>query len=167
MADDQNFRGIILVRKDSEIKNFSDLKNKVVSYPAPTALAATMMPQMLLYKNGIDINKDIKNIYVGSQESSIMSVFLKKSDAAPAGPPPWKAFIKKRPEIKKQVMIKWQTTALPNNGLVVRKDSRISGVLSNVIINPFVNVNDLKNVFVLKVVESHQIDQLELNLLKR
>ncbi len=52
-------------------------------------------------------------------------------------------------------------------GLVVRKDSRISGVLSNVIINPFVNVNDLKNVFVLKVVESHQIDQLELNLLKR
>jgi len=52
-------------------------------------------------------------------------------------------------------------------GLVVRKDSRVSGILSNVIINPFVNVNDLKNVFVLKVVESHQIDQLELNLLKR
>lgn len=120
MGDDENFRGIILVRKDSNIQRVEDLKGKVVSYPAPTALAATMMPQWYLYTHGIDINKDIKNSYVGSQESSIMNVYLKKSAAASTWPPPWRAFIKERPEVAKEVEIKWSTTFLPNNGLVVK-----------------------------------------------
>lgn len=122
MGDDENFKGIILVRKDSGIEKVSDLKGKTVSYPAPTALAATMMPQWYLYTHGLDINNDINNIYVGSQESSIMNVYLGKSAAASTWPPPWQAFIKERPEVAKEVIIKWETTSLPNNGLVVRKD---------------------------------------------
>ena len=122
MADDENFRGIILVRKDSGIKKVTDLKGKTVSYPAPTALAATMMPQWYMHEHGIDINHDIKNAYVGSQESSIMNVFLGKSAAASTWPPPWRAFIKQRPEIAEQVEIKWETSHLPNNGLVARED---------------------------------------------
>lgn len=122
MGDDENFKGIILVRKDSGIERVSDLKGKTVSYPAPTALAATMMPQWYLHTHGLDINKDINNNYVGSQESSIMNVYLGKSAAASTWPPPWRAFIKEHPEVAKEVMIKWETTSLPNNGLVVRKD---------------------------------------------
>ena len=122
MGDDENFKGIILVRKDSGIEKVSDLKGKTVSYPAPTALAATMMPQWYLHTHGLDINNDINNSYVGSQESSIMNVYLGKSAAASTWPPPWRAFIKERPEVAKEVMIKWETTSLPNNGFVVRKD---------------------------------------------
>ena len=122
MADDENFRGIILVRKDSGIKEVKDLLGKVVSYPAPTALAATMMPQWYLQQHGLSVKDDITNSYVGSQESSIMNVYLGKSAAASTWPPPWKAFIKERPEIAEQVMIKWETKPLLNNGLVVRKD---------------------------------------------
>ncbi len=122
MGDDENFRGIILVRKDSKVETVQDLKGKTVSYPAPTALAATMMPQWYLHTHGININKDITNSYVGSQESSIMNVYLKKSEAAATWPPPWNAFIKERPEIADEVVIKWETTSLPNNGLVARKD---------------------------------------------
>ena len=122
MADDENFRGIILVRKDSGIEKVTDLRGKTVSYPAPTALAATMMPQWYMHKHGLDINYDITNSYVGSQESSILNVFLKKSAAASTWPPPWRAFIKKRPEIAEQVEIKWETPSLANNALVVRDD---------------------------------------------
>lgn len=122
MWDDKNFRGIILVRKDSNIKSIEDLKGKTISYPAPTALAATMMPQWYLYEHGINIKKDIKNLYVGSQESSIMNVYLGKSDASATWPPPWKAFIKERPEVAKEVMVKWETPSMLNNGLVARKD---------------------------------------------
>ena len=76
MGDDKDFRGIILVRKDSGIRTVSDLKGKKVAYPAPTALAATMMPQYFLFTHGIDVNRDIESLYVGSQESSIMNVVL-------------------------------------------------------------------------------------------
>ena len=122
MGDDANFRGIILVRKDSGIKEVNDLKGKTVSYPAPTALAATMMPQWYLHTHGLNINEDIKNEYVGSQESSIMNVYLGKSAAAATWPPPWIAFIKERPEVAKEVVVQWQTDSLPNNGLVARDD---------------------------------------------
>lgn len=75
-GDAEDFKGLIIVRKDGGIKTPDDLKGKVVSYPAPTALAAAVMPQYFLHTKGININKDIKNAYVGSQESSIMNVYM-------------------------------------------------------------------------------------------
>lgn len=122
MADDENFCGIILIRKDSKIEQISDLKGKSVSYPAPTALAATMMPQYFLYASGINVNKDIENQYVGSQESSIMSVYLGNTAAGATWPPPWEAFKNERPELSRDLIVKWKTAPLINNGLVVRLD---------------------------------------------
>lgn len=122
MADDDDFRGIILVRRDSGIKTVADLKGKAVSYPAPTALAATMMPQYYLHTHGIDINHDIENRYVGSQESSIINVLRGHVAAGATWPVPWKTFSKENPQLASQLEVKWQTEPLQNNGWVVRKD---------------------------------------------
>jgi len=122
MGDDENFRGIILVRKDSGIKTVRDLKGKKVSYPALTALAATMMPQYYLHTHGIDVNRDIENLYVGSQESSIMNVLRGHVAAGATWPAPWKTFGAEHPEMASQLEVKWQTAPLVNNGWVVRSD---------------------------------------------
>lgn len=122
MGDDDEFRGIILVRKDAGIRSVVDLKGKKVSYPAITALAATMMPQYYLHTHGLDVNHDIENVYVGSQESSIMNVYLGQVSAGATWPVPWKAFAKEHPDQASQLEIKWQTEPLLNNGWVVRKD---------------------------------------------
>jgi phosphonate transport system substrate-binding protein len=122
MGDDDDFRGIILVRKDAGIRSVLDLKGKKVSYPALTALAATMMPQYYLHTHGLNVNQDIENVYVGSQESSIMNVFLGQVSAAATWPVPWKAFIKEHPDKASQLEVKWQTEALLNNGWIARKD---------------------------------------------
>lgn len=122
MSDDENFRGIFLVRKDSNIKEVSDLKGQAVSFPAPTALAATMMPQYYLQQHGLNVMKDIDIKYVGSQESSIMNVMLGNTKAGATWPPPWRALSKERPELAKELKVIWQTSSLPNNGLVVRDD---------------------------------------------
>ncbi len=122
MADDHKFRGIILVRKDSGIKKVADLKGKSVSFPAPTALAATMMPQYYLQTHGIDVMKDLDIHYVGSQESSVMNVYLGNVVAAATWPPPWNLLSAERPELAAEVYPIWQTEPLVNNGLVVRDD---------------------------------------------
>lgn len=121
-GDPHDFKGIFIVRKDSEIKLPSDLKGKVVSYPSPTALAAAIMPQYFLYTKGIDINKDIQNVYVGSQESSIMNAFLNKSAAGVAWPPPWRQFQKDHPIEAAQLKVIWETPPLINNSVMVRDD---------------------------------------------
>lgn len=122
MGDDQNFTGIILVRKDSGIREVSDLKGKAVAYPAKTALAATMMPQYFLHTHGIDVNRDLENRYVGSQESSILNVYYGHVAAAATWPVPWKTFSTEKPEMASQLVVQWETAPLPNNGWVVRKD---------------------------------------------
>lgn len=126
MSDDKNFRGIFLVRKDSNIRKVSDLKGHAVSFPAPSALAATMLPQYYLQKNGLNVMKDIDIKYVGSQESSIMNVMLGNTIAGATWPPPWRALSKERPELMKELTVIWQTENLPNNGLVVRDDIKVS-----------------------------------------
>jgi phosphonate transport system substrate-binding protein len=122
MSDDENFRGLILVRKDAGINQVTDLKGKKVSYPAPTALAATMLPQHFIHTHGLDVNKDTESVYVGSQESSIMNVYLKQVAAGATWVLPWQNFLKEKPEMANELEVKWQTITFPNCGLMARKD---------------------------------------------
>lgn len=117
-----DFRGVFIVRKDSDIRKPTDLKGKAVSYPSPTALAACMMPQWFLYRHGIDVMRDIDNRYVGSQESSIMNAFLRQTAAGATWPPPWRDFQKDHPEQAAALRIAWETTSLVNNSVMVRDD---------------------------------------------
>ncbi len=122
MGDDNDFIGIILVRRDSGINTIADLKGKAVSYPSSSAVAACMMPQYYLQTHGIDVNHDIENRYVGSQESAIINVLRGHVAAGVTWPVPWKIFSTENPQLASQLEIKWQTEPLQNNGWVVRKD---------------------------------------------
>jgi len=122
MGGDDQFRGIILVRKDSGINTVADLKGKTISFPAPTALAATMMPLYYLHTLGLDVNRDIHRLFVGSQDSVMMNVYLGQTAAGATWPPPWQAFVERHPQIAAELVVKWETPALINNGLVVRDD---------------------------------------------
>lgn len=122
MGGDEQFRGIIIVRKDSNINTVADLKGKIVSFPAPTALAATMMPLYFLHTHGLNVNQDITRLFSGSQESSIMNVYLRKSAAGATWPPPWQSFVKRNPQITAELEVKWESPPLLNNGLVARDD---------------------------------------------
>ncbi|OYY73835.1 MAG: phosphonate ABC transporter substrate-binding protein [Gammaproteobacteria bacterium 28-57-27] len=122
MGDDDKFVGVILVRRDSAIRQVSDLKGKKVSYPASTALAATMMPQYFFYTHGLDVGRDIENLYVGSQESSIMNVYLGHVTAGATWLLPWLKFQVEYPDKASELEAKWITEPLINNGVVARND---------------------------------------------
>lgn len=121
MGDDAVFRGLFIVRRDSGIHAVSDLKGKAVSFPAKTALAATMLPQSYLHTHGLPISA-YQSRYVGSQESSIMNAYLGKTAAGATWPPPWIEFQKNHPDYAAQLQVQWQTEPMINNGLVARDD---------------------------------------------
>ncbi len=121
MGDDQSFRGIVIVRHDSPIEKPSDLRGKAVSFPAKTALAATMMPQHYLHQHGVPVGS-YEARYVGSQESSIMNVYLGNTVAGATWPPPWLAFQRDHPDRAAELRVKWQTESLINNSLMARDD---------------------------------------------
>jgi phosphonate transport system substrate-binding protein len=117
-----DFKGIFVVRKDSDLKQPADLKGKAVSYPSPTALAACIMPQRFLHDHGINVNTDIENRYVGSQESSIMNAFMRLTAAGATWPPPWRAFQKDHPREAAEMTVIWETEPLINNSVMARSD---------------------------------------------
>jgi len=135
VGEDTEFRGIILIRKDAGINKVKDLRGKTISFPAPTALAATMMPIYFLHNRGLEAGKDFTILFSGSQESSIMNVYLHKSAAGGTWPPPWEAFKERSPEIAAELDIKWETPPLINLSLVARDDvpdnlrRQVSGLL--------------------------------------
>ncbi len=122
MGDDRNFRGLLLVRRDSGIHEVRDLSGKRIAYPAPTALAATMMPKYFLQTHGLDVARETRSLYVGTQESVILSVLYGSAEAGGTWPVPWLAFLHEHPEQARQLVVQWQTETLPSNGLVVRDD---------------------------------------------
>jgi len=121
-GEPRDFTGIFVVRKDSGLVRPADLKGKAVSYPSATALAACIMPQYFLHSHGIDVNNDIENRYVGSQESSIMNAYLKLTAAGATWPTPWRAFQKEHPQEAAELKVLWETEPLINNAVMVRND---------------------------------------------
>lgn len=122
MGDAEDFRGIFIVRRDSPVRIPADLKGKTVACPAPTALAACMMPQWFLHQHGLDPNRDIDTRYVGSQESAILNALGGQAAAAATWPPPWRAFRKEHPAEAAQLKVIWETPPLLNVSVMARDD---------------------------------------------
>ncbi|HJV71396.1 phosphate/phosphite/phosphonate ABC transporter substrate-binding protein [Ideonella sp.] len=121
MGNDEEFRGIILLRRDSPVRRVIDLRNRVISFPAPSALAATMLPQQFLHDHGLPYAAYTAR-YVGSQESSMMNVVLGDSAAGSTWPQPWHQFQSHHPAEAAQLKVQWQTATLPSNSLMARDD---------------------------------------------
>ncbi|OAH96751.1 phosphate/phosphite/phosphonate ABC transporter substrate-binding protein [Methylomonas methanica] len=138
-ADDDQFYGIILVRRDSGINNVSDLKGKKISYPTPNGVAATILPMWFLKSHGIDVFKDIENLYVGSHESSIMHVYLGKTAAGTAREFSWSAFQKAHPQEASALELKWRSEPLMDHAIIARND--IPKDLSDRIVELLVNLH--------------------------
>lgn len=136
MGDDEKFRGIVLVRRDSNIDSIKKLKNKTISFPAPTALAAAMMPQYYIEKNGASFKKDnIKSKYVGSQESSILAAYHKEVDAGATWIMAWESFSAQNAVLVKELKPLFVTEKLINNSLMAKSD-----------LSPYI-LSKIKNVF--------------------
>jgi phosphonate transport system substrate-binding protein len=122
MGDDGAFRGIWLVRRDSGIRTRADLKGKKICFPPPTALAATMMTRYDLHTHGIDLRRDVEVSYVGTQDSSIMQVYLKGAAAGATWPLAWVSFQRLHPAEASELEVRFPTPSLINQGLVARDD---------------------------------------------
>jgi len=135
MGDDDKYRSVIFVRKDSGINKFSDLAGKTLTTSGPNALAGTMMPLFFLQKNGVNVKRDVKRLYAPSFESTIMNVYLGRCSAGASKRAVAMDMLKQRPEIDSKLMIKWETPPLINNALFIRNgiDTATAGELTKLI----------------------------------
>jgi phosphonate transport system substrate-binding protein len=132
MKPDTLFTGVIVARKEYRIRSVEQLRHKAISFPATTALAATLMPKLFLYEKGLNVDKDAYPRYVGSQYSSIMNAYTSDTVAAATWPSPWETWQKENPQKAQEMEVIWETLPLVNNGFVAR--SALDQNLSNKVV---------------------------------
>lgn len=73
-------------------------------------------------------------------------------------------------EVGDRIITSEFSTILPPSipvGVISKKETNIAGVLSNLVVQPFTNITLMKNIFVIKYIESEQVNDLELNLFNK
>jgi len=101
-ARDKRIKGIIVVPKNNNIKQLSDLQNRTLAFPAPAAFAASILTQADLSAQQVTFTPQ----YVSSHDSVYRSV---AKGIYPAGGGVVRTFKNVAPEIRNQLRILWTT----------------------------------------------------------
>ncbi|HUX91062.1 MAG TPA: phosphate/phosphite/phosphonate ABC transporter substrate-binding protein [Gallionellaceae bacterium] len=123
MTPDDDFRGLIVARADKNLRSARDLTGKTLCFPSATAVAATMLPLLHLQETqGIEVKKDIRVKYVGSQFSSLLNAYTGDATACGTSVRFWRIWSQENPDKAKQMRVLFKTEALQHNAFVARND---------------------------------------------
>ena len=99
-ARNKRIKGILVVRKDSSIRQLANLDGRTLAFPAPAAFAATILSQSNLRVSGVNF----KHKYVSSHDSVYRSV---AKGLYPAGGGVIRTLKNVAPEIRDQLRVLW------------------------------------------------------------
>jgi phosphonate transport system substrate-binding protein len=122
VGDSADFRGLFIARRDRIPASPAALHGQALCYPAPTALAAAMLPELWLARRGLDVRGETESVYVGSQESAILAAHRGECALGVTWPLAWRAFQRSHPAEAAELVVVWETDALINNAVMVRDD---------------------------------------------
>jgi len=112
---EKRIKGIVVVRKDSNVNELAALDGQRMAFPSPAAFAATILPTANMAKAGIDI--DAK--YVSSHDSVYMAV---SRGLLPAGGGIVRTFGKTDPAIRDTLRILWTSSGYTPHAFAAHPD---------------------------------------------
>jgi phosphonate transport system substrate-binding protein len=105
-------RGVIIIGRESGIRDVSDLQGGTIAFTNPTALAGTLLNQYGLFESGLDVHKSAAVVYTHSPETSLLSVALNRASAAAVSEGDWEEFQKDHADSARTLSLLRQTEGL-------------------------------------------------------
>lgn len=112
---DKKIRGIIVVRKDSSIKDLTELSGEKLAFPSPAAFAASVIPRAVLEQKSIPFDPK----YVSSHDSVYLNVskgFFK------AGGGIERTLNNTSENVREQLKVLWRTPAYTPHAFATHPD---------------------------------------------
>lgn len=107
--------GILVIRKDSDIKSVADLNKKRISFPSPNAFAASLyMRALLTEKEKIEFTP----VYSNTHSNSFRQVMLGFTDASGGV---FRTLRRERPEIQQQLKVLYKGPSTASHPIVVHE----------------------------------------------
>lgn len=117
----KSYRGIIVVRADSNINSLSDLKGRSFAFTDKKSASGYFLPTIHLLENNIDPEKDFSKVeYIKKHDNILYNILYKKFDAGAVYDNSFQ-LLKNDEEIK-QLKIISKTADILNEPIMVRKD---------------------------------------------
>jgi phosphonate transport system substrate-binding protein len=104
--------GVIVTAREGDIHRLADLRGRNIAFTYPTALAATLLNAYGLLESGLDVRKQAVVLYTHSPETSLLSVSLKRVDAAAVSLTDWEGFRHDHPQSAAQLTTLWESDHL-------------------------------------------------------
>jgi phosphonate transport system substrate-binding protein len=105
-------RGVILVNRNSNVHRLTDLRGRAIAFTNSTALAATLLNEYGLLESGLEVRKHSVVLYTHSPETSLLSVSMKRVEAAAVSLADWEVFQHDHPASAGQLTSLWQSDDL-------------------------------------------------------
>lgn len=150
MTPDDDFRGLIVARKDRKITSPRDLAGKAVAFPSATAVAGTLLPLSWLQDNGLDVTRELEIKYVGSQFSSLLNAYTGEVAACGSTVRFWRVWSRENPDKAAEMEVLWQTESLPHNAVIAHRDidpafaARVGQILAGMDKDPKLDMSQFK-----------------------
>jgi phosphonate transport system substrate-binding protein len=104
--------GVIVTARQADIHRLADLRGHTIAFTNSTALAATLLNEYGLLESGLNVRKQATILYTHSPETSLLSVSIKRVDAAAVSLSDWEGFARDHPASAGQLTILWQSDNL-------------------------------------------------------
>lgn len=114
------YRSQFLVRKDSGINSFADVKGKIVAFVDPSSTSGYLFPGAHLIKEGVDIEKDIQYVYSGGHDKSLQLLLNGDVDVATTFVDARERYESDFPDAMGKTEILGYTDYIPNISVTVR-----------------------------------------------
>lgn len=114
------YRSQFLVRKDSGIKSFADIKGKKVAFVDPSSTSGYLFPGAHLIKEGIDLEKDIQYVYSGGHDKSLQLLLNGDIDVATTFVDVRQRYEKEFPDSMEKTEVLGYTDYIPNISVTVK-----------------------------------------------
>ncbi|WP_054950317.1 phosphate/phosphite/phosphonate ABC transporter substrate-binding protein [Numidum massiliense] len=116
------YHSIILVKKDSGIKDVKDLKGKKVAWQNVTSSAGYVWPAMELQKVGLDPQNDVEGVTMKGHDQAVLALLNGQVDAAAVFEDARNNIKKDYPNAFKDTVVLKKTAKIPNDTISVRPD---------------------------------------------
>jgi phosphonate transport system substrate-binding protein len=116
------YKAQYVVKKDSPIKTFADLKGKKVAWQDVTSSAGYIYPSLELKKVGLDPEKDVTGTIVKGHDKGVLAVLNGEVDAAATFQDARNNVVKDVPDVFEKTRVILTEAQIPNDTISVRSD---------------------------------------------
>ena len=115
------YAGLMIVRKDGNIKSVADMKNKKLVFVSKSTTAGYVFPNAYLFQNGVsDVETYFSNVvYSGSHESAAWAVYSREADVGAVKNHIFNALKNDEPNFSKEMMVLAKSKDVPSNSFAI------------------------------------------------